>query len=244
MGIDISAGKTDGDYCASAIGHIDDEGNIVLDCIERVRAGEGDYKNQERLSFDDITGWLVGLSKRFYISTGLFDQWAGLPFEMALHDKGLTQCRSEFFTKQLTSQVFQNFKDLLYERRLVLYDWPLVESTSAESEHSLLINELLELQAEVHSKYLITVEAPQVVDKFDDMADALVRMVWEATQYLGKRKYIAGNMGRQAQARNPVTHTDFAKAQRKARLVGRLGGSSPDRQRSTINRGTTRGRRG
>lgn len=243
MGLDISAGKTDGDYCAVAIGHLDDDGNIILDLIERIRAGEGEYKTQERLSFDDITDWLFALSRRFYISSGLFDQWAGLPFEMALHKKGLTQCKSVFFTKQLSSQVFQNFKDLMYERRLVLYDWPLVQSTTPESAHSIHIQELMELQAEVQSKYLIIVEAPQVKDKFDDMSDALVRMVWEATQHLGKRKYIAGNMGRRSSPTSGANYMDTAKAQQKARAMSRLGGSSPDRQRSSINRGMTRGRR-
>ena len=242
MGIDISAGKTDGDYCAVAIGHLDDDGNIILDLIERIRGGEGAYKAQERLSFDDITDWLFAISRRFYISSGLFDQWAGLPFEMALHKKGLTQCKSVFFTKQLSSQVFQNFKDLMYERRLVLYDWPLVDSSTPESSHSLHIQELLELQAEVQSKYLINVEAPQVKDKFDDMSDALVRMVWEATQHLGKRKYIAGNMGRRPSAQNQGSYMDTARAQHKARAMSRLGGSSPDRQRSSINRGQARGR--
>lgn len=244
MGIDISAGKSDGDYCAVAIGHLDDEGNIVLDLIERIRGGEGAYKNQERLSFDDITEWLYQLSRRFYISSGLFDQWAGLPFEMALHKKGLTQCKSVFFTKQLSSQVFQNFKDLMYERRLVLYDWPLEASNTPETAHSAHIAELLELQAEVQTKYLIEVQAPQIKGKYDDMSDALVRMVWEATQHLGKRKYIAGNMGRRSAAPgHAMSSKDVAKAQRKARAMSRLGGSSPDRQRSSINRGSVRGKR-
>ena len=245
MGIDISAGKKDdGDYCAVAIGHIDDDGNVVLDLIERIRGGEGDYKTQDRLSFDDISEWLFALSRRFYISSGVFDQWAGLPFEMALHKKGLTQCKSVFFTKQLTSQAFQNFKDMMYERKLVLYDWPLAESETAESNHSLHISELMALQAEVHSKYLITVEAPQGKGSYDDMSDALVRMIWEATQYLGKQKYIAGNMGRKTSSHgSSLSARDAAMAQRKARTAGRLGGSSPDRQRSTINRGSIRGRR-
>lgn len=246
MGLDISAGKTDGDYCAVAIGHLDDDGYVVLDLIERIRAGEGDFKNQEKLSFDDITEWLFNLSRRFYISSGLFDQWAGLPFEMALHKRGLTQCKSVFFTKQLSSQVFQNFKDLMYERKVVLYDWPVVDSSSPDSAHSIHINELLELQQEVQSKYLIVVEAPQTRGKFDDMSDALVRMVWEATQHLGKRKYIAGNMGRRTAAsggQSESGYMDTAKAQKKARVMSRLGGSSPDRQRSAINRNAARGRR-
>jgi hypothetical protein len=103
--------------------------------------------------------------------------------------------------------------------------------------------ELLELQAEVHSKYLITVEAPQVKGKYDDMSDALVRMVWEATQHLGKRKYIAGNLGRKTTHNGQVSARDIAVAQHKARAMGRLGGPSPDRQRSSSNRMSARGRR-
>ncbi len=238
MGIDISAGLTDGDYCAVAIGHLDDQGNIILDYIERIRAGEGDYEHLDRLSFDDITAWLYALSRRFYISSGLFDQWAGIPFETALHNRGLNQCESVFFTKQLTSQVFANFKTMMYEKRVKLFNFPKGEN----GKHAEYIEELLELQAEVHSKYVVTVEAPNQPDKFDDYSDALVRMVWEATQHLGKRKYIAGSMGRRRQ-KGGATPTDIAKVQRKAMQRARLGGSSPDRQRSSINRGSVRGRR-
>jgi len=236
-GIDISAGLVDGDYCAVAIGHIDDQGRIVLDYIERIRAGEGNYEHLERLSFDDITAWLYGLSRRFYIESGLFDQWAGMPFEAALHKTGLTQCKSEFFTKPLTSQLFANFKTLMFEKKLVLFDHPKGE----DAEHAEYIEELLELQAETHSKYIITVEAPNAPDKFDDYSDAIVRMVWEATQHMGKHKYIAGSANRGP--KGGPTPTELAKARRKAVVRGRLGGSSPDRQRSTINRGRTRGRR-
>ena len=240
MGIDISAGLVDGDYCAVAIGHLEEQGDIVLDYIERIRAGEGDYKHVERLSFDDITGWLYALSRRFYIEKGLFDQWAGIPFETALHKRGLTQCESVFFTKQLTSQIFANFKTLLFEGRLRLFDFPKVVDIAGEP-HAAYIAELLELQAETHSKYLITVEAPNAPDKYDDYSDALVRMVWEATQHLGKRKYIAGSVNR-GRIPGASSSTDVAKAQRQARIRSRFGGSSPDRQRSSINRGSVRGR--
>ena len=242
MGIDISAGLIDGDYCAVAIGHIDDTGNIILDYIERIRAGEGDYEALERLSFDEITSWLYALSRRFYISSGLFDQWAGMPFEAALHKKGLTQCKSVFFTKPLTSQVFANFKTPMYEKNLVLFDFPKVVDVQGEM-HSPYIAELMELQAETHSKYLITVEAPNTPDKFDDYSDAIVRMVWEATQHMGKRKYIAGSMNRNRNGKGP-TPTALAKVAAKARRRARLGGSSPDRQVSSINRGRNRGRGG
>jgi len=240
MGIDISAGLVDGDYCAVAIGHIDEEHRIVLDYIERIRAGEGDYEDLERLSFDDITAWLYALSRRFYIEKGMFDQWAGIPFETALHKRGLTQCESVFFTKQLTSQIFANFKTLMFEQKLVLFDQPNPENPNAHADY---IEELLELQAETHSKYIVTVEAPNQPDKYDDYSDALVRMVWEATQHMGKRKYIAGTSRKKGRHKGQASPTELAKARRKAMARSRLGGSSPDRQRSLI-RGRSRGRGG
>jgi len=243
MGIDISAGLVDGDYCAVAIGHIDYQSNIVLDHIERIRAGEGNYKNLTRLSFDDITAWIHGLSRKFYIEKGLFDQWAGIPFETALHNKGLIQCESVFFTKQLTSQVFANFKTLMYEGKVLLFDAPEVETEGGEW-HAEYIAEMMELQAEMHSKYIITVEAPNAPGKYDDYSDALVRMVWEATQHIGKRKYIAGTDTRPGHRGNIPTPTDLAKMMRKASARTRLGGSSPDRQRSALSRNTSRGRGG
>jgi len=242
MGIDISAGLVDGDYCAVAIGHIDDDSKIVLDYIERIRAGEGNYEHLERLSFDEITAWLYALSRRFYIEKGIFDQWAGMPFEAALHKRGLKQCESVFFTKPLSSQLFANFKTLMYEKKLVLFDSPKEASIGGGEMHAAYLAELLELQAEVHSKYIITVEAPNDPNKFDDYSDALIRMVWEATQHMGKRKHIAGSKNRKRGQQGQMAPTELAKARRKAVARGRLGGSSPDRQRSLINRGHTRGR--
>ena len=242
MGIDISAGLVDGDYCAVAIGHLDNKNDIVLDHIERIRAGEGEYENLERLSFDEITAWLYGLSRRFYIESGIFDQWAGIPFEAALHKRGLKQCESVFFTKQLSSQIFANFKTLMFEKRLGLFDFPKVEDVEGEP-HAAYIAELMELQAETQSKYIITVEAPNAPGKYDDYSDALVRMVWQATQHMGKQKYIAGSVNRGHAQRSGMTVTDVAKAQRKAMARSRFGGSSPDRQRSSVNRGMARGRK-
>ena len=60
--------------------------------------------------------------------------------------------------------------------------------------HSL--QELLELQAKVQSKHIITVEAPQVQGKHDDMSDALTRMVWLASKQIGKQRYFAGGSGK------------------------------------------------
>lgn len=178
-----------GDYSTIAIGHLDEQNRIVVDLVEGIRAGEGEYEDYDRLEFTDVAEWIHDFSKRFYITEGLFDQWLGIPLEQALTAKGLRQFKSFKSTPQLNSQMFQNFKDMMFDRRLVLYNWPIPEG----EEHCLYIAELLELQAEYKSKYVTNVEAPKVAGKHDDHADALIRMVWAASQTLGKGATIAGH---------------------------------------------------
>jgi hypothetical protein len=178
-----------GDYSTIAIGHVDEQNRIVVDLVDGIRAGEGDYADSDRLEFTDVAEWIHDYTKRFYITDGLFDQWLGIPLEQALTAKGLRQFKSFKSTPQLNSQMFQNFKDMMFDRRLVLYDWPIPPGES----HCLYVNEILELQAEYKSKYVTLVEAPKMAGKHDDHADALVRMVWAASQNIGKHATIAGH---------------------------------------------------
>ena len=185
MGVDIALV---GDYSAIAVGHLDGEGRVVLDYIERIRAGEGKFANLERLEFDDVADWIHEVTKRFYIVEGMFDQWAGIPMEQALTKKGLNRLKSVWFTEKLSSEIFQNFKNLMYDRKLVLFDWPIQDG----KDHCDYIQELLELQADYKSQYVVVVEAPKIEGKHDDYSDALVRMVWCATQSSSKVKLIMG----------------------------------------------------
>ena len=89
----------------------------------------------------------------------------------------------------LMSQMFQNFKNLMLDQKITLYDWPIPDGDT----HSAHIEELLELQAEYISKYIIKVEAPKVAGKHDDLSDALIRMVWTATNNSAKRVVLAGH---------------------------------------------------
>lgn len=241
MGVDVALV---GDYSAIAIGHNDEQGNVVLDFIDRIRAGEGDYVDHERLEFDDVADWIRDLSRRFFISEGMFDQWAGIPLEQALAKRGLKQMKAVHHTRSLTSQIFQNFKDMMFDRRLQLYDWPIPADEGVD--HCPYIQELLELQAEMVSKYIILVEAPQVEGKHDDLADALVRMVWLATNHSkkiiafadGTGKLVGGHQG-------PKIAPPGAAA--RARLRAKMTGSHPDRQvhaarQRSLLRGPWRGR--
>lgn len=177
-----------GDYTALAIGHNDDKGRVVLDHIDRICAGEGEFEDVERLDFDEVVDWISTFAKKFYVSDGIFDQWMGIPLEQALQKRQLGQLKSVHHTPQLASQMFQNFKTLMLDQRLVLYDHPILEG----HEHALYLEELLELQAEYKSKYIIKVEAPPVFGKHDDFSDALVRMVWCASQNSTKKHSVSG----------------------------------------------------
>lgn len=182
-----------GDGTAIAIGHLDDNGKVVVDLVDQMKAGEGKYVDKERLEFDDVADWVLDLSKRFYIVEGIFDQWAGIPFEQALIKRGLQQMKAEQMTKVLESQIYQNFKDMMWDKRMVLYDWP-IPSTEI---HCPYIAELLSLQAKYVSKFVTVVEAPNLEGKHDDMSDALVRMVWLAAKRLSKPGYFAKGSGNQ-----------------------------------------------
>lgn len=186
MGIDIALV---GDWCAVAIGHNDHNGNVVVDCMERIKAGVGRYEDVERLDFDEVANWIAEFANRFYIKEGVFDQWVGIPMEQALQKKGLPQLKSLHHTKQLTSQMFHNLKNLMFDSKLKIYDEP------TEDGHADYIHELLELQATQVSKYVIEVEAPQTDGKHDDYSDALVRMCWLATKDSNKKVIISGTRG-------------------------------------------------
>lgn len=176
-----------GDGTAIAIGHLDDTGTVVVDLVDQMKAGEGKYADKERLEFDDVADWVLDLSKRFYITEGIFDQWAGIPFEQALFKRGLSQMKSENMTKILESQIYQNFKDMMWDKRIALYDWPIPQTEI----HCPYIKELLELQARYMSKFVTVVEAPRIEGKHDDMSDALVRMMWLAAKRLSKPGYFS-----------------------------------------------------
>lgn len=191
LGLDVGLVE---DGTAAAIGHIDSDSRIVTDLVDQIKAGEGKYQNKERLDFDDVADWVADLCNRFYIAEGIFDQWLGIPLEQALRKKGLSQMKSVHMTKTLNSQIFSNFKSWLWDKKLVLYDFPIPK----DEDHCGYLVELTELQARYQSKYVTIVEAPNVLGKHDDRSDALVRMVWVASNRLTSQPYLAnsGEAGR------------------------------------------------
>lgn len=217
-----------GDGTAISIGHIED-GQVVLDLEDQIQANVGEYEDQSRLEFSEIVDWVYDFSKKFYIVDGIFDQWTGIAFEQALQARGLRQFRRFIATPQLNSDMYKNFKDMMYERKLSLYDWPI----PPDKDHGPLIEELLELQATQKSKYVISVEAPKGMGKHDDRSDALVRMVWLASQQVASTpKVLAGASmnNRILPSGMPLAQRAIAQSIYQTQIKARQTGSSPERQ--------------
>ena len=203
MGIDVAL---IGDGTAVCITHVEGD-KVVQDYHEAWYAGTPWHESNphllapltsyaktigtvERLDFDEISNWIFALCKKFYITDGLFDRWNGLPLEQSLHKKGLKQFKSEFFTSDVTSRMYQAVKLLMFDRRLVLYDYPI--PTDAEGgKHSPFIAELLTLHATQRSKNIVIVEAPTAVGAHDDVSDAFVRAAWLSLERLTNTKIAA-----------------------------------------------------
>jgi hypothetical protein len=143
----------------------------------------------DRLDFDEIGNWIWKLTKRFFITDGLFDRWNGIPLEQALLKKGLTQFKSEYFQRDFASRIYQNTKMLMFDKSLQLYDFP--KPTGAK--HSPLLDEFLQLQAQQMSKNIVVVAAPQTAGYHDDRSDAYVRAVWLTSERMRNEKLVYGN---------------------------------------------------
>src|SRR5690606_2330543 len=138
--------------------------------------------------------WIRVIAKRFHIKAGLFDRWNGIPLEQSLHKAGLKQFSCEHFTRDQTSKIYQAVKSMMYDRKLVLYDFPIpdrVASSGGGAAHSPHIAELLSLRAKMVSKNIVMVEAPQKEGSHDDFSDAYVRSAWLSISQMADQKHIA-----------------------------------------------------
>lgn len=148
---------------------------------------------QPRLEFEEISEWVYRLTKRFYITDGIFDQFVGMPLEQSLIKKGLTQFRCERFSPDYTSRIYQNAKMMMFDRALLLYDYPKHSLGEVSgNKHSPFIQELLTLEARTKTKNIIEVQAPQSGGYHDDMSDAFVRAVWLTSERMRNHKTVYG----------------------------------------------------
>lgn len=231
MGIDIGLMN---DGTSVFITHVEGD-RIVLDYHETWYAGVDwkqanphlggyscDYARRisevERLDFDEIANWIFQLTKKFFIVEGIFDRWNGIPLEQSLRKKGLNQFKSEFFTRDFASKIYQNAKLMMFDRKLRLYDWPVSDQSEHKGKHSPFIHELLTLQAEQSSKNVVMVSAPSSGGYHDDQADAFVRSVWLSAQRMTTSKYTTSTnpFGNGRLGSNTMSLTRYQKSRDKA----------------------------
>lgn len=162
-------------------------------------------KDVDQLDFTEIEEWVLGLTRRFNIINGLFDRWQGMPLEQGFTKRGFRHIRSEFFTRDVSSKMFQAVKMLMLAGKLDLYDFPIPEK-AAISKHSPLIAELLTLQAEAFSKHLIVVAAPKQKGHHDDMSVALVRSIFLTMENMGNMKHVYHPSNETRSSAGPTLH--------------------------------------
>ena len=96
IGIDL--GLIDG--TTIAIGHLDEQKQIVADLV--------DHQRLDKL--DAVADWILNLSQQYYFVKGMFDQWLGVAFEQALAKRGLRQLELKYMTKDFVSELDRNFE--------------------------------------------------------------------------------------------------------------------------------------
>jgi len=199
-GLDLGL-KNDG--TAIAITHINADGKVQIDWVECRCPGEPPYEDKTILDFDEIAEWIVQICQRYVIQAGSFDHYNGIALDQALKKRGLKQFEMIHATRNYNSEIFTNLKLMMLDNKLCLYDWPLPDF-SDKAEHCPYIEELLELQEDQISKYLIAVHAPGVVGKHDDMSDAIARSVYLACQHIMGNKIVGSTQRQSISPNTPI----------------------------------------
>lgn len=187
MGIDIGL-KNDG--TAITIGHwiSEFENNVKVERLEiddyQVRYAE--EENREYFDPDELVDWIASFTSKYYIARGLMDQYYGMTIVPQLRKKGFKQFEYRQFTDGLNSSVYQMFLSCLLSRTLRIPEGESTFVNGVETNDSILIKEILSLQAEQRSKYIIKVHAPERKGEHDDLSDSTARMVFIAHEYKNK----------------------------------------------------------
>ncbi len=157
----------------------------------------GYVKNMEILAFEKIAEWIDELVHKFNVMDGIFDQWTGEPLKQLLAKKRVTCLRMLSFSRDLKSKVYQNFKLMLLDKKIRLFNSTKAKNTEDEiPRDSPLITELLRLQRKNYAGNLTVVNKPDVPGYQDDLSDALVRSIYAATENLDQASKIVSSLNR------------------------------------------------
>lgn len=223
MGIDL-AQKNDG--TAIAICHVirkEIDGvlrNIIeLDAVDVRYASE---EGKEFLHLDDLADWIKSYTEKFFITKGVIDQWGAFGLLPLLKDRGLNQIEMMHMSRDLNSQIYQNLMSHMIDGTLRIPEGNERMLGTKMTTDLPLVTELLSLRATIHSKYLVTVEAPQVKGAHDDMSSAYSRAVYLASDHVAGKKGITQNLVIKTSSASGSSYRQYAlKAKRSALYTNR-----------------------
>lgn len=187
MGVDLGLKK---DGTAITIGHWMQEvtDGIKIDKLEVDYYGVRYAKDEGKEYFEpeEMVEWIASFTKKFFITKGLFDQYYDMTMEPKLHRMGHKQFEARHFNDTLNSTVYQMLLSCLLSKTLRIPEGDETIVNGIRSTDSELVTELLTLQAQQKSKYIIKVAAPDREGEHDDLSDSLARMIYIAHEYRNK----------------------------------------------------------
>lgn len=185
MGIDIGL-KNDG--TAIAITHIikENSGREVKNVIELDHIAIRYARDEDKEFFtpEEMVEWISTFMDKFFIVKGMMDQYYGLAMIPVLHNKGHKQIEAYHCSRDFNSRVYQNLMAKILDSSLRIPEGPERIVDGKKTKDIDLIIEMLRLRATIHSKYIISVAAPDIKGLHDDLSDAYSRSVFLATEFL------------------------------------------------------------
>jgi len=230
MGIDIGL-KNDG--TAIAIVHIvkKEIGGVMKDCIELDYTAVRYAKDEDKEFFppEEMAEWVSTFTNKFFLVKAIMDQYYGMAMLPFLHRKGLKYFDVQHMSRDFNSRVYQNLMSKMLDSSLRIPEGDLKEVDGKTTKDSDLVRELLRLKATHHSKYIISVEAPDVKDAHDDLSDAYARAVYLATEYLAKGGSAGGKDRRFTGRSSRTSYHKYHLRQKKASVHTRRPSSTVQR---------------
>ena len=191
---------------------------IELDCIEvRYPKDEG----REHFQPEEMADWIATFTDKFFIVKGMMDQYYGLAVVPRLHEKGHKQIQTMHVNREFSSKVYQNLMSKMLDGGLRIPEGTENVDEGKKTTDLPLIREMLKLQATVHSKYQITIKAPEIQGMHDDMSDAFARAVYLATEYMNTGGGIAKQNVLQTTGPSGTYRSYMRKAKRSAIYTNR-----------------------
>jgi len=185
LGIDVGL-KNDG--TAIAITHIvrKEVDGMIKDFIELDALASRYAKDEGREFFhpEEMAAWIAEWTEKFFIVKGIMDQYYGLSMLPVLHEKGHKQIKIVNVTRDFNSRIYQNLMTKMLNASLRIVEGEERIVDGKKTKDISLVTEMLRLKATKHSKYLISVSAPEIKGVHDDESDAYARSVYLATEYL------------------------------------------------------------